>query len=247
MLLAVDIGNTNITFGVFKGKILKTQFDIPSASYKKETLIKKIRNTALDCQSVICSVVPRLTKILKQDLEQFTKKTPLIIGKDLAVPIKNSYRLPKQVGQDRLVCAYAASYFYGYPAIIIDSGTALTLDVVSKKGAYLGGLIVPGLQMALNTLHEKTALLPQVKLIAPKVLIGRDTKSSILSGVVFGASALIQDLSQRITKFSGKTTRIIGTGGNIALIKKYTHIKIVVDQRLTLKGINLIYLNENKN
>ncbi len=247
MLLAVDVGNTNITFGFFQGKLLKKQFDIPTQKYNKKILTKKIKGVSSLFSSVICSVVPNLTKNLQQDLKLLGGRKPYIIGRDLKVPLKNRYRLPKQVGQDRLVSAYAASYIYGYPAIIVDSGTAITLDVVSKNNAYLGGLIFPGLEMSLSALHEKTALLPQVKLTLPKALIGRDTQNSILSGVVFGTATLIYALSLKIGKLLGKNTQIIGTGGSIALIKRYLPTGIIIDQRLTLKGINLIYEHEIKN
>lgn len=241
MLLAIDIGNTNITSALFKGKRITKQFDIPIKTYSKLKFIKKLPDKLKLSACVICSVVPKVTKIIRQDLKFLTGKTPYIIGKDLAVPIKNRYRKPKQLGQDRLVNAYAATKLYPTPAIVIDSGTAITFDIISKRKEYLGGFILPGMEMSLSALKEKTALLPQLKLKTPEKFIGVDTKSSIIGGVVFGTAALTKELINMIERKTGKKTLIIGTGGNINLIKKYSGIKIEIDQDLTLKGISLIY------
>ena len=244
MLLTIDIGNTNISGGIFVGGKLKYQFDIATKTYKKAQLARKIRAHFEISNSIICSVVPKLTRVIQRDLKLLTGRAPQVIGKDLVVPIENRYHLPKQVGQDRLVNAYAASRLYPTPLIVIDSGTAITFDVISKGRAYLGGLIFPGMNISLEALKEKTALLPQVKLQPPKMLIGRDTKNSILSGVVFGTAVLSKGLAGRIKQYLGKNTRIIGTGGNISLIKRYSGMKIKINKDLTLIGIKLIYENK---
>ncbi len=241
MLLTVDIGNTNITAGVFKNGRLKYQFDIPTREFRQYQLSKEIRSCGQVSASIVCSVVPKLTPVIYRQLKLVTGKTPYIIGKDLIVPIKNLYRFPRQVGQDRLVNAYAAIKLYSAPLIVIDSGTAITFDVISKQPAYLGGLIFPGMSMSLAALNEKTALLPKVKLTLPQTLVGRDTKNSMLSGVVFGTAALTQGLVARIRLGLGSNIRIIGTGGNIALIKKYSGMKITVNRNLTLTGLHLLY------
>ena len=244
MLLAIDIGNTNISSAIFKGKKLTKKFDIPVKAYSKAKLIKKLGNNSKISDILICSVVPKLTAKLQGDLKRLTGKKPYVIGKDVIVPIKNYYRHPKQLGQDRLLAAYAASMLYTAPLIVIDSGTAITLDLISRNKTYLGGLILPGMDISLDALKEKTALLPRIKLSQPKGLIGRDTKNSILSGIVFGVSASIKELINRIKQRIGKNTAVIGTGGNIALIKSNLGVKIKIDKDLALKGINLIYNNE---
>ncbi|MEI6831168.1 MAG: type III pantothenate kinase [Candidatus Omnitrophota bacterium] len=246
MLLAIDIGNTNITCGIFKGAKIIHTFDIPTCAYN----IKKLKanlGKLNPVDALICSVVPKTTQVITKDLTKLIGKKPYIIGKNIQVPIKNRYRNPSQVGQDRLVNAYAGLIFYGTPLIIIDSGTALTFDVISKQEAYLGGLILPGLGISLAALNEKTALLPRIKLQYPKELIGTDTISSILSGVVIGAGVLASGLASRIKRKIGKHTQIIGTGGSINLVKKYSDISIKIDRNLTLKGLSLIYENEIKN
>ncbi|MDO9572658.1 MAG: type III pantothenate kinase [Candidatus Omnitrophota bacterium] len=246
MLLAIDIGNTNISCGIFNNNAIKKIFDIPSKQYSLNKFRKKIGPLKIT-DTLICSVVPKLTNAVKKDLTGMLGKRPYIIGKDAQVPIKNRYRNPNQVGQDRLVNAYAGLIFYGAPLIVIDSGTALTFDVISKQGAYLGGLILPGLGVSLAALNEKTALLPRIKLQYPKELIGTNTISSILSGVVIGAGVLASGLASRIKRKIGKHTQIIGTGGSISLVKKYSDISIKIDRNLTLKGLSLIYENEIKN
>ncbi|MDD5097152.1 MAG: type III pantothenate kinase [Candidatus Omnitrophica bacterium] len=246
MLLAIDIGNTNISFGIFRGNSIIKNFDLPSKLYSFNKLHKKIGSLKIT-DTAICSVVPELTKAITKDLTKISAKRSYILGKNLKVPIKNLYQNPNQVGQDRLVNAYAGLIFYGAPLIIIDSGTAITFDVISKHQAYLGGLILPGLGISLASLNEKTALLPLVSLKYPQNLIGRDTINSILSGVVLGAGALVNGLANKLKRKIGKNTFIIGTGGSIDLIKKYADLKIKIDHNLTLKGINLIYKNEIKN
>ncbi len=241
MLLAIDIGNTNISAGIFSAGLLKKRFELATKNYSKSLLAKKLKAAGRISDSVICSVVPGLTPAVRSDLKKVTGKTPYIIGKGLVVPIRNRYRIPGQVGQDRLVNAYAASRLYSGPLIVIDSGTAVTFDVISGQREYLGGLIFPGLRMCLEALHEKTALLPQVKLTKPKALIGEDTKNSIISGVVLGTAALTKELAGRLKQRLGKGASVIGTGGNIDLIKDYAKLKMEIVPELTLIGIELIY------
>lgn len=240
MLLTVDIGNTNIRFGVFKeGKIIK-RFNIPTKDYKLQKLRPKL-NILKPEKAVICSVVPRMTQKVKKDFKILLDKQPYIIGKDIIVPIRNLYRKPSQVGQDRLVNAYAGTRLFGAPLIIVDFGTAVTFDVVSKNKEYLGGMILPGLEISLDVLSQRTALLPKIKLDNPKEFIGRDTKSSMLSGIIYGFTELTDDLVLRIKNKIGKNARVIGTGGNIGLMGKHCKRIDKIDKDLTLKGLNLIY------
>jgi type III pantothenate kinase len=241
VLLAIDIGNTNISLGIFKGKSLKRRYTIATKEKRYYLYLKKIFSRHKIDAAIVCSVVPKATKVIFRDLTRLLGKRPYIIGKDIRVPVKNLYRRPRQVGADRLVNAYAAAALYGAPLIIVDFGTAITFDVVSRKKEYLGGMILPGLEISLEALFQKTALLPRVKLNKPKELIGRDTPGSMLSGIVYGFAALSDDLAARIKKKIGKNARVIGTGGNIALIGKYCRQFDKIDRDLTLKGLNLIY------
>src|SRR3989338_1648921 len=166
MLLAIDIGNTSITFGVFAGTRLVRTFRLLSGPHPHlykgllKQALRKNKVHAKDIDAVIiCSVVPKLTLSMAWIAKSLFGAAPTIVGKTVKAPIKNNYMYPKQVGQDRLVDAVAAKEIYGAPAIIIDSGTAVTFDLVSQKGDYEGGLIMPGIDISLKALYTKTALL----------------------------------------------------------------------------------------
>ena len=244
MLLAVDIGNTSILFGMFKdNKLIKT-FRISSAM---GTVPSRQLFNRRDCPhridaAVICSVVPKLTPVVARAIKRAYGISPVIVGKDIKLPIRNNYKNPKQVGHDRLVDAIAARELYGAPAIIVDSGTAITFDYVSKKGEYEGGLIVPGIDMSLKALYEKTALLPDVKLKDDKglTLVARDTVNSIKSGFLNGFGSLTDGVIKRIKARYGKGIKVIGTGGYIGFIRKYSSSIDIIDEFLTLKGLSIV-------
>lgn len=248
MLLTIDIGNSTISLGVFRGSRLVTCFSVPTDVKKPvSSYIGFLKRSIKGIDAVIiCSVVPKMTGILTQAVKKAYKIRPAIVGKDIVVPIKNRYRKPAQVGQDRLVNAYAGLKMHGTPLIIIDFGTAVTFDIVSKKGEYRGGIIAPGLNTSLKSLREHTALLPAISLAKPVEVIGRDTAQSMLSGVVFGLAELTQGLIRRLKKEIGSGARVIGTGGHIALMKPLCKDIIIADQRLTLKGLQLLYLAHNR-
>jgi type III pantothenate kinase len=243
MLLAVDIGNTNISLGLFKHKRLIKKRNISTQEKRYYSRLNNFlgKQKKMVEAAIICSVVPKSRVVLEKELKKLLGKRPLIIGKHIDVPMKNLYRNPKQVGQDRLVNAYAASSFYGAPLVVVDFGTAVTFDVISRNRQYLGGMILPGLNISLDILAERTALLPKIKLTEPKDFIGRDTRNSMLSGIVYGFAALTDALVARIKHKIGKDTRVIGTGGNIGLIGKYCQKIDKIDSELTLKGLNLLY------
>lgn len=241
MLLAIDIGNTNISLGVFRQSRLIKRYTIPTRERHYSGKLKKIIFQNSITSAIICSVVPDATKILARYLRNLLGKEPYILGKDIRVPIKNLYRKPREVGQDRLVNAYAGLALFGAPLIIVDFGTAITFDIISGKKEYLGGLILPGLNMSLAALAEKTALLPKIKLKSPRELIGRDTKSSILSGAVYGFSALTDNIIKRIKNKFNKSMRVIATGGDINFISRHCRLFDRVDPDLTLKGLNMVY------
>ncbi len=240
MLLTIDVGNTNITFGIFhNGRIIK-RFDIPT----KVCAFKKLKNKLGDVNindAIICSVVPKVSRVLSRDLKRLLRKPPYILGKNITAPIKNLYRRPKEVGQDRLVNAYAGVKFYNAPLIVVDFGTAVTFDVISKNEDYLGGMILPGLGISLAALAEHAALLPKIEVARPKEFIGRDTRSSMLSGVVYGLAALVDDLVVRIKAKIGIKAKVIATGGNSGLVSRYCRKIDKVDRDITLKGLELIY------
>ena len=242
MLLAIDIGNTNITMGVFSwGDRLLYHFAIPTNTKSYRSIISKIVNKYKIKNSILCSVVPKITQAFSKNLNKLISGKSIIIGKDIRVPIRNNYRNPGQVGQDRLVNAYAGVKLYGTPLIVVDFGTAITFDLISKNKAYEGGVILPGLEISLEALNSRTALLPKIKLAAPRRLIGKDTKNSMLSGIVYGFAAMTENLIIKFKKELGHDTKVILTGGNSNLISKYCSNINCTDPLLTLRGINLIY------
>ncbi|MCX5678257.1 MAG: type III pantothenate kinase [Candidatus Omnitrophica bacterium] len=246
IMLAADIGNTNITVGLFKGAKLVRKIKVPTNSYYLHgrhlsgicNLAGLKHGDALNI--VISSVVPLALSRLIAALNKVVKCNISVIGRDKIVPIRNLYRIKSEVGQDRLVNAFAAKTLYGKPAVIIDFGTAITFDVVSTRGDYLGGLIFPGIEMSLSSLHKKTALLPNIKLKPALSIIGRDTVNSMRGGILFGLGAMCDALAAKYRKMLGKRTRIIATGGNASLIKRYSKSIQIVDEDLTLNGLRLI-------
>jgi type III pantothenate kinase len=241
MLLAIDIGNTNMSLGVFRQGHLIKRYTIPARERRYSGKLKEIICKNGVKSAIICSVVPDATKVLAKYLRNLLDKEPYILGGNIRVPIKNLYRKPREVGQDRLVNAYAGIKLFGTPLIIVDFGTAITFDIISEKKEYLGGLILPGLNMSLEALAEKTALLPKIKLKSPRELIGRDTESSITSGAVYGFSALTESIIKQIKNKFNKSMRVIGTGGNISFISRHCHLFDRIDPDLTLKGINMVF------
>ncbi|MCM8783363.1 MAG: type III pantothenate kinase [Candidatus Omnitrophica bacterium] len=239
MLLTIDIGNTNISYGVFrqenlirKGRILTESKDY--LKYLKKFPWKEIKDI------VICSVVPGGLKRIKKDLQKFFSKKPFILGENILVPIKNLYKKPKEVGQDRLVNAYAGYFFYGGNLVVVDFGTAVTFDVVSKKGEYLGGMIFPGLKTSLEALCTKAALLPKkMNFEIPKGLIGVSTKESILSGIFNGFLAMTRQLTQLLKEKEG-IEKVVFTGGDAFKFYPYLSDLGPFRETLTLEGLRLI-------
>ncbi len=249
MILAIDIGNTTVSLALVKGlkvqKIWQVMTQLSSQRFRREfqKVSSKVKKTSPIEAVIICSVVPVTSNVVKREVTKIFGLKPLIIGKDIVVPIKNCYRRPQEVGQDRLVCAFSAMTQYGKPLIVIDFGTAITFDVVSTKGEYLGGAIVPGLRLYAESLYEKTALLPKVKIVPTKEIIGRDTKSSILSGIFHGYGALCDGMIQKISQQFKIKPGIVVTGGNTAVIKSFLSYIDYIDPVLIFKGIAMVYRN----
>ena len=246
MILAIDIGNTNITAGLFRGKRLVKKAKTPThATYLYSRFFRALlRSSGLKIADVdnvvISSVVPLELSRLVMQLNSMGFCKPVIIGRDVKAPIRNMYRNKSEVGQDRLVNASAAKTLYGAPAVIVDFGTAITFDIVSAKGEYLGGLILPGIEMSFTSLYRKTALLPLVELKPVTSIIGKDTVSSMRGGILFGLGAMCDGLVAQYRKMLGKRLKVIATGGNAALIRRYAKSIQIVDEDLTLKGLALL-------
>jgi type III pantothenate kinase len=239
--LVIDIGNTTISFGIGRN-YPSNIFKIPTNSFKAITqwqkfFEEKLKEKKLE-KILICSVVPPLNlKMSKTFKKIFPKSKIYILGKDLVVPIKNSYKNPKEVGQDRLVNAFYLKIKYGYPGICVDLGTALTFDIISENGKYIGGLIFPGVRLSIEALHKKTALLPLINLKFPKRIYGITTKESITFGIVYGFSSLIDGVIKNIKKKLNMSPIVIGTGGDIKYFKPFINEIQFWEENFTLTGL----------
>src|SRR3989338_658585 len=245
MLLAIDIGNTTVSLAVMRGKrVVRVRFIENSAMRSAlNQELRRIKGLFPKLGEVIlCSVVPDNLRIVERAVRRHLKTKPLVVGRDIKVPIKNKYRNPGQVGQDRLVGAYAVKELYGCPAVIIDLGTAITFDVVSSKGDYEGGMIVPGIRLSAEALFQKTALLPRVETFKiPRAMIGRETKDSILSGIFYGYGAMCRGLIDELAGQVKGRPKVIVTGGHTRLMRRFIARKITkVDECLIFKGMQLL-------
>ena len=245
MLLAIDVGNTNITAGLFRGARLAARGRVPTDG-SLESLFRsmKARPSQID-GVIISSVVPKATASLKKALNRVGLH-PQILGENLKAPIKNRYRIPSQVGQDRLVNGVAAFRLYGGPAIVVDFGTAVTLDLVSARCEYLGGLIVPGVGIALEALISRTALLPKITLVPPLEFLGRDTRQSMKSGIFHGYGALCDGVVAGLKSRYAPRAKVIATGGHSRLMARYCRSVQIVNPDLTLQGLRLSFKNSQK-
>jgi type III pantothenate kinase len=246
MLLAIDVGNTNITYAIFKKTRLlrKGKLRTNTCNYLSPMRVPFPRIEAV----MVSSVVPSVTAELKRQLRQKYAGELIILGENYQVPIKNRYSRPQQVGQDRLVNAYAGYKLYGAGLIILDFGTALTFDIVSLKGEYLGGMIFPGLRVCLESLCERAALLPKkIDLLPPRKLIGKNTVESLRSGIYYGFSGLSEKIIHLLRRQLGRNYRVLITGGDMPQIQPFLHKKMgLFSPDLSLNGLMLIYENKQK-
>jgi len=250
MLFAADIGNTNITVGVFDGQKLKATWRIATGVHRMPDeyailILNLLENQGLKSSqitaAVICSVVPPLVGGFEELFRRYLKITPLVVGAGVKTGVRICMDNPREVGADRIVNAVAAHHLYGGPVIVIDLGTATTFDVVSAEGDYVGGSIAPGIAIATEALFTRTAVLPRVELIHPKKAIGRSTVAAMQSGIVYGYVGLIEGLVARIRKELGAKAKVVATGGFAELLAEETSVIEVVNPDITLIGLRLIY------
>jgi type III pantothenate kinase len=250
ILIAIDIGNTSISIGVFAGKKLvkKTRINTKSSNRQIYILLKRLveKNKGIQTHAMISSVVPRATVVVENVIKKDFKLKPIVLGRDLKVPIRNLYHNPAHVGQDRLVNAYACKEIYGKPAIVIDFGTATTFDYINSRGQYEGGIITPGVEITINSLAEETALLPKIQLKTPRRLIGKDTQDSISSGVFYGLAGMCDGLIEKIKKHKKNAPLVLATGGLAGIFCPYSKHINQIDHTLTLKGLYLIFSKKTR-
>jgi type III pantothenate kinase len=252
MLLTIDVGNTNVVFALFRGKTLQHVWRCKTdpgktADEYRAWLYQLFSETGISFSDISCSIVSSVVPDINFNLRELSRKTfgcePLFVSSALFsghLSIKTSK--PEEVGADRLVNSLAVLRHYRTPAVIIDFGTATTFDVVDSSGAYLGGVIAPGVNLSMAALHQAAAKLPKISIKKPQHVIGHDTVSAMESGVYWGYVGMIEGILTRLTDEMGVKPFIIATGGLAGLYADAVPAIETVDKELTLKG--LLYIHE---
>jgi type III pantothenate kinase len=250
MLLVMDVGNTNTTLGVFEGQALRAQWRL--TTNRKQTadeygiltrnlfMLDGIQSAEI-AGVMIASVVPPLNSVLEEMSRKYFHLKPLFLEPGTKTGMAIHYDNPLEVGADRIADSVAAYEKYGGPCIIVDFGTAITFDVVSEKGDYIGGVIAPGLGIAAEALFQQTARLPRVEIREPQKVIGSNTVASIQSGLFYGSVAMMDGILDRLQSVLGKSAKVVATGGQAGLVAGSSKYDPPVDSALTLEGLRIIF------
>ena len=250
MLLALDIGNTNITLGLYDGDTLGPRWRLATEHQRMSDeygimLISLFHHAGVrtaDVHGVVmASVVPPLTGTFQQACERYLGRLPLVVDAGVRTGVRVKYDDPKGVGADRVADAAAVQKLYGGPACIVDLGTGTTFDAISAEGDYLGGAIAPGLGIAAEALFQRTAKLPKVDLIRPPAAIGRNTVHAIQSGLIFGYVGLVEGMVARFRSELGPNMKVIATGGLAGVLAEETRVFDIIAPWLTLDGLKIVW------
>lgn len=250
MVLAIDIGNTNITVGGFDGEELRFVARLATVSTKTSDEYAVLLLNVLSMHSVektqikgaiISSVVPPLNAAMNRAVESIYGVKPLNVGPGIKTGINIHCDTPSSVGADLICACVAAHHIYGSPSLIVDMGTATKMMVVNAKGAFIGVSIIPGVRMGMQALAMGTAQLPQVSLDAPVSVVAKNTVDCVKSGVIYGNAALVDGMIDRINGEVGEELPVYATGGLSSIIVPHCSHKITLDEQLVLKGLNILY------
>lgn len=249
MLLVLDTGNTNTVIGLFDDDRLIGHWRLSSSEMTGDEAGVKLQNLLFlkgftkdkISGAILSSVVPRMEGIWSEAVKNYFDLSPFVVSHKMNLGMKIELDNPSEVGADRLVNSVAALQKYGCPLVTVDLGTAITLDVISAEGAYIGGAIAPGLSVSMETLFSRTAKLPQIVLTAPESAIGRNTKSAIQSGIVYGYAGLVDSLVERIFTELGCRTPVVATGGHAEIIAEVSSTVTNIEPWLTLDGLLILY------
>jgi type III pantothenate kinase len=249
MLLVLDIGNTNIVVGLFDGDVMRGHWRLSSSDRTSDeagTLLCGLveyggeREGIVD-GAILSSVVPRLEEVWRDAIRDYIGVVPIVVSRHIDLGMKVDMDIPDEVGADRLVNSVAAMTKYGYPVVSVDLGTAITLDVVSAEGSYIGGAIAPGLAVSVQTLFSRAAKLPQVALTPPGRFIGRNTIEAVQSGIVNGFAGLVDSLVDGIFSELGVKTPVIATGGHAEILAGQSRTITHIEPWLTLQGLLILF------
>lgn len=250
MLLVIDVGNTNTVLGVYAGADLRGHWRLSTnraqTADEYGILIRNLLSLdGMQASSIkhvmIASVVPPLNTLLEEMAAKYFRLAPVFLGPGTRTGMAILYDNPQDVGADRIANAVAAYEKLGGPCVVVDFGTAVTFDVVSARGEYLGGVIAPGIGVAAEALFQRAARLPRVEIREPDTVIGSNTIGSMQSGLYYGAIGLVDGILDRLFTVLGKTTKIVATGGQAQLVAAASKYELPVNSSLTLEGLRIIY------
>lgn len=250
MLLAIDIGNTNVVLGVFDGEKLVENWRVGTNTRITPDEYAMIFKDLFGFAgiefvqihgAIISTVVPPLLPVMVEMSRKYFRIEPMVVTHELKTGITIRTDNPKEVGADRIVNAAAAYTLYGGPLIIVDFGTVTTFCAVTKNGGYLGGAICPGVKISAEALFQRASKLPRVELVKPAEVIGTDTISAMQSGIIYGYAGLVDGIVERMKKDLSTDARVIATGGLAELISPETRSIQEIKPHLTLEGLRLLY------
>ena len=254
MLLAIDIGNSNTSIGLFDENKLKASWNIATELHRMgdeyaATFLGLLRHEGISGKDInkvaMCSVVPPLVSVFEEFLKRYFGVKPLVVEAGTKTGVRIRMDNPREVGADRIVNAAAAHHLYQGSVVIVDLGTATTFDTVSAEGDYLGGAIAPGIDSAVEALTERAAMLPRIELVRPTKAIGTNTISAMQSGMIFGYTGMVEEIVRRIVIELEEKPKVIATGGYAEFMLKQTPIIEEVNKNLTLIGLRQVYYMNN--
>lgn len=250
MLLTIDVGNTNLTLGLYEGKTLARHWRLATDHARMPDeyglqflgLLQNAGRTVADLTGIVlASVVPQLTGRVVQACQEYLKQEPLVVDTGVKTGIRIRYEDPRAVGADRVADAVAVIHLYGGPACVIDFGTATTFNAVTREGDYLGGAITAGVYLAAEALYTRAAKLPRMELHRPPSVIGRNTVHAMQSGLLFGYVSMVEGMVARFRSELGSDMKVIATGGLAEVVAKETEVVDVISPWLTLEGLRIIW------
>ena len=250
MLLTIDIGNTNVTLGLYDANNMAAHWRLATDYARMPDeyglqfygLLQNARHTVKDVTGIcLASVVPQITGRVVQACREYLDQEPFVVDVGIKTGIKVRYDDPKAVGADRIADAVAVMYLYGGPACVIDFGTATTFNAITKEGEYLGGAITVGINLATEALFTHAAKLPRIDLQRPPSIIGRNTVHAMQAGLLFGYVSMVEGMVDRFRKELGPSTKVIATGGLAEIVAQETDVIQIIAPWLTLDGLRLLW------